>query len=250
MSNNERKFLFDLNVFDAPAPEEENAPPPPPTFSEDELSAAKDMAFEQGRQQGQKEQLETREQYIATSLEQIAQNFSHLFAAETMREIVFEKEALRLAVAALDLLFPTLNEKLGRDEVHKIIEKTLASHRKTKEILIQVPSGMKGEVETLINRLHDQDQENVAWRVVEVADMAAGNCVLEWADGGAVRDSLRAAADIRRQIVDLFGAPMAVFDETALSETGNSDVRLGGNTESGETQAEPPAAPATETDHE
>lgn len=232
----EKKFLFDLNVFDAPEPEEEldeDLPPPPPTFSEEELAVAKDMAFEQGRQQGQKEQVEAREQYVATSLERIADSFSQLFAAETMREIVFEKEALRLAVAALDLLFPLLNEKLGREEVHNIIQKTLASHRKTKEILIQVPAGMKGEIETLINRLHDEDQEHVAWRVVEIADMSPGNCALEWSDGGAVRDSVRAAADIRRQIVDLFGAPIAHLSETALSETGQSDIELTLETESG-----------------
>ncbi len=247
----ERKFLFDMNVFDAPPKEEsiEDLPPPPPTFSEDELAAAKDMAFEQGRQQGQKEQVESREQYVATSLEQIARNFSQLFAAETMREIVFEKEALRLTTAALDLLFPILNEKLGREEVHKIIEKVLTSHRKTKEIVVQVPSGMKGEIETLIRRLHDEDQESVAWRVTENPDMAAGNCILEWSDGGAVRDSVRAAADIRRHIVDLFGAPLAVLSEGTLPETGNSDVRLEENTESGE-QAAADSPSTTETEHE
>lgn len=248
--SNDRKFLFDLNVFDAPTPEvieeEEYVPPPPPTFSEEEMAVAKDMAFEHGRQEGQKEQIESREQYVAITLEQIAQNFSQLFAAETMREIVFEKESLRLAVATLDLLFPVLNEKLGRDEVHKTIEKTLTSHRKTKEIVIQVPTGMKGEIETFINRLHDEDNENVAWRVVEMADMPAGNCSLEWSDGGAVRDSVRAAAEIRRQIVALFGAPLAILDESSLSETGNSDVRLEGNAESGDVALNEAPAP-TET---
>lgn len=247
----EKKFLFDLNVFDAPEPEEEilvEAPPPPPTFSEDELAAAKDMAFEHGRQQGQKEQLETREQHVSETLEKIAENFSQIFAAETMREIIFEKEALRLSVAALDLLFPALNEKLGREEVYKTIEKTLTSHRKTKEIAIHVPIGMKGEIDTLINRLHDADQEVVAWRVTEVADMAPGNCSLEWADGGAVRDSIRAAADIRQHIIELFGTPLAVLDESALSEIGKSDV-TSKNTESGETAAAS-SPPTTEIDHE
>jgi flagellar assembly protein FliH len=251
--SNERKFLFDLNVFDAPPPEveeeQEDLPPPPPTFSEEEMAVAKDMAFEQGRQQGQREQIESREQYVAISLEQIAQNFSQLFAAETMREIIFEKEALRLSVAALDLLFPLLNEKLGREEVHNIIEKTLLAHRKTKEIVIHVPQGMKGEIETLINRLHDEDQANVAWRVMEMADMAPGNCTLEWSDGGAVRDSVRAAAEIRRQITALFGAPLSILDETALSESGKSDVISKSNAESGE-QATADIPPATEIENE
>lgn len=235
----ERKFLFDQIIFDAPPKEEilEELPPPPPTFSEDELSAAKDMAFEHGRQQGIKEQIEAREQYVAGSLEQIAHNFAQLFAAETMREIIYEKESLRLAVLSLDLLFPSLDEKLGRDEVHKIIEKTLTAHRKTKEISIQVPPGMKGEIESLLTRIREGEHEDVSWRVVEIDGMAPGNCILEWSDGGAVRDPVRAARDIRRQIVALYGSPIAALTEEAISEIGPSDVSSGENTESGEQAA-------------
>ena len=90
----DKKFLFDQHIFDAPEEEEiaEVLPPPPPTFSEDELAAAKDMAFEQGRIQGQKEQVESREQFVAVTLDTVARNFSKLFAAEAIRESIFEKE--------------------------------------------------------------------------------------------------------------------------------------------------------------
>ena len=232
--NPEKKFLFDVNIFDAPPKEEinEDLPPPPPTFSEDELSAAKDMAFEQGRQQGQKEQIESREQFVAQTLDTIAQNFSRLFAAETLRENIFEKEALKIAVMALDVLFPSLNEKIGRDEVLKVVEKTLTDHRKTKEIAISVPSGMKGEIETLISRIRATEHDEVLWRVTEDAALSQGDCVLEWSDGGAVRDSVRAARDIRRKIEGLLGNPMAITPELDDSEAGLSDVSLGKNTES------------------
>lgn len=203
----ERKFLFDVNIFDAPPKEEldENLPPPPPTFSEEELAVAKDMAFEQGRQQGQKEQVESREQYIAQTLDKIAQNFSKLFAAETLRESVFEKEALRLSIMALDLLFPVLNQKLGAEEVRSVIEKTLTHHRKTKEINISVPKGCKGEIESLITTLRAGEHEEVLWRVSEDDTLPPGDCTLEWSDGGAVRDSLKAAQAIRAHICEMLG---------------------------------------------
>jgi len=247
----DRKFMFDVHVFDAPPKEEivEDLPPPPPTFSEEELAAAKDMAFEQGRMQGHKEERESREQYIATLLDTVSQNFSQLFAAETMREIVFEKEALRLAVAALDLLFPSLDEKLGHGEAYKIIEKTLIAHRKTKEITIQVSPGTKGEIEALITRIREGEHEDVSWRVVEIADMPPGGAVLEWSDGGAVRDSARAAAEVRRQLVALFGAPLSVLTEEGISEMGQGDVHLTPDTESGDPAAAAPATPK-EQDHE
>ncbi len=222
----ERKFLFDVNIFDAPEKEEiaEDLPPPPPVFSEEELSAAKDMAFEQGRQQGQKEQIESREQFVALTLDKIAQNFSRLFAAETLRENIFEKESLKLAVLTLDLLFPSLTQKLGVDEVMAVVEKTLASHRKTKEIVINVPTGLAGEVEALITRLRENEHDAVLWRVLENAGLSQGDCTLEWSDGGAVRDSLEAAKAIRANIEAMLGETVAPPALRGHSEVVKTDV--------------------------
>ena len=223
---NDRKFLFDVNIFDAPPKEEpaEDLPPPPPTFSEDELAAAKDMAFEQGRQAGQKEQQDSREQYIAQTLDVIAQNFSKLFAAETVRESIFEKESLKLGIMMLDLLFPLLNEKLGHDEVYAVLEKTLSNHKKTKEIVISVPAGCKGEVEALIARLRADEHEAVLWRVVEKEELLAGDCALEWGDGGAVRDSLKAAKTIRNSMEEMLGAPQPLAQALGDSEADKTIV--------------------------
>lgn len=222
----EKKFYFDVNIFDAPEKDEvdEHLPPPPPTFSEEELAAAKDIAFEQGRQQGQKEQREARETDIAQTLAVIAENFSRLFAAETMRENIFEKEAPRLTVAALDLLFPLLNEKLGHQEVYRVIEKTLIDHRKTKEITITVPAGMKGEIETLISRIRAAEHEEALWRVSEDPALSAGDCTLEWSDGGAIRDSVRTARDIRRNIEAVLGETMPKTADLNDSDMAKSDV--------------------------
>jgi flagellar assembly protein FliH len=227
----DKKFLFDVNVFDSPPKEEinEDLPPPPPTFSEEDIATAKDIAFEKGRQQGQKEQVESREQFVAQTLATIAENFSKLFAAETVRESIFEKEALKIAIASLDVLFPSLNEKIGREEVLKVVEKTLSDHRKTKEISISIPTGMKGEVETLITRIRANEHDEVLWRVTEDPNLAQGDCDLEWSDGGAVRDSGRAARDIRRNLEGLLGHSVALLGD---SEPTQSDVLSKGNTES------------------
>ena len=222
----EKKFYFDVNIFDAPPKEEidENLPPPPPVFSEDELAAAKDIAFEQGRQQGQKEQKESRETHVAQTLDIGAENFSRLFAAEMVRESIFEKESLKLAITMLDLIFPSLTEKLGHGEVYKVIEKTLSDHRKTKEIKICVPTGFKGEIETLITRIRTGEHEEVLWRVTEDPSLPAGDCTLEWSDGGAVRDSLRTARDIRRNIEALLGQTLPKAVDLSDSDMANSDV--------------------------
>jgi flagellar assembly protein FliH len=246
---NDRKFLFDLNIFDAPPEEEEiiieeELPPPPPTFSEEELAMAKEISFEQGRQQGIREQQESREQFVAQFLEIIAENFSQLFASETIREKIYEKESLTLALASLDLLFPLLDEKIGHAEIHKVVEKTLTDHRKTKEISIYVPTGLKGEIESLINRLRENEHDEVMWRVMEEADLPAGGCRLEWSDGGAVRNPAKTAREIRTRIEELLGGP-----QPTISEIDNSVVISEDNDESAVSAPDTPAA-TPETDHE
>ncbi len=222
----DRKFFFDINIFDAPEKEEviEDLPPPPPVFSEEELAVAKDMAFEQGRQQGQQEQKDSREQYIAKTLDTIAQNFSKLFAAETLRENIFEKESLRLTMAALDILFPSLNEKLGRDEVLAVIHKTLSHHKKTKEITIHVADGTKAEIEDLIKKIRKDEHDDVLWRVLEKPDMEQGDCVLEWGDGGAVRDSKRAAKAIHESLLLMLGEKTPISPELGHSDEAQNIV--------------------------
>jgi hypothetical protein len=86
-----------------------------------------------------------------------------------------------------------------------VMEKTLHAHKKTKEILIHVPAGLGAEVETLIAGIRVNENEEALWRVVEDASLAPGDCRLEWADGGAVRDSVRAARDLRKNMESLHG---------------------------------------------
>ena len=234
MPDQDRKFLFDVNIFDAPPKQEpvEDLPPPPPVFSEEEMAVAKEMAFEQGRQQGERDQRTAREQAVAASLEQIAQSFSQLFAAETVRESIFEKEALTLTIHALDTLFPSLTERLGHGEARAVIEKTLIAHRKTKEITIHVSPGMKGEIEALISRIRRQEHDDVLWRVVEIERLTAGDCSLEWSDGGAIRDSVRAARDIRRSLEAALGKQVAPAGDIGDSEDASFDILSIGRQES------------------
>ena len=228
--------MFNINIFDEPDEDsiEEadlvDLPPPPPTFSEEELEAAKAVAFEEGRKEGQTEQMESREQFVAARLEAIAQHFSHLFAAETIRENIFEKESLRLTLAALDLLFPLMNERLGHAEVTEIIKKTLQDHRKTKEITIRVPPGLRGEIDALITRIRKDEQDEALWRVIEDETLKPGDCLLEWSDGGAVRDSVKTARAIREKIEALLGAA-----QEPVSEMADSGISLEDKAESDET---------------
>ena len=116
------KFLFNLNNFDEPddqAPEEDQAP----SYTEEELEAAKEAAYNQGKQAGVQEEKESREQQVAQLLGQITQTFQTLITAEGYREQRYEEESLRLLYSALRNLFPALNKRLGTKEIEDMIER-------------------------------------------------------------------------------------------------------------------------------
>ncbi len=240
----DRKYFFDANIFDAPPKEEivEDLPPPPPVYSEEELATSKDMAFEQGRQQGQREERESRDQNVAQMLAKIADSFSHLFAAELIRENIFEKESVRLVISVLDILYPSMDEKIGRDEVMKVLQKTLTDHRKTKEITITVPVGYRTEIESMIGRIRASEHEEAIWRIVEDPAIKPGDCTLEWADGGAIRDTVRTARDIRKTQESLLDGPQPALDPNSVelrdSDPAQSDVSLKDVTESADKRGE------------
>jgi hypothetical protein len=60
--------------------------------------------------------------------------------------------------------------------------------------------------------------------VTEDPSLPAGDCTLEWSDGGAVRDSLRTARDIRRNIEALLGQTLPKTVDLSDSDMANSDV--------------------------
>ncbi len=90
-------YLFDVD-FDAlslpPEPKEEEAAPPPPTFSEDELQAARDTAFEAGKAEGYTQASTGIEQQLAQTIAALQAGFSTVAVAqnaanqETMRDTV------------------------------------------------------------------------------------------------------------------------------------------------------------------
>ncbi len=208
--NQENKFLFDLNNFDAPPvadeeiiEEEIEVAPPPPTFSEDELEAAKAMAHSNGVTEGIKEERARREEKVKDLLETIAENFSALFAAEQYRERQYEEEAVKLSLNVLDKAFPSLLTHLGNDTLKSVVTKNLKKQAEQSEITIEIHPDDGTDIKNIVASIWKDPESAPRCKVIENDAIAAGACTMSWADGGLIRNPEQTAQSIRDELESL-----------------------------------------------
>lgn len=196
-----RKFLFDINNFDDKKEPEEIVEyiPPPPTFSEAELAAAKQIAFDQGNRQGHAEAQESFEKQTADMLGIIRDHLRILFDEEDRRANQFEKEAVQLAYTIFAKAFPAMNEKQGLDEVRRAIENVLETVHEQPEIIIEVPPAYVDAIQSHIDGLLRRDGGPRC--VIRANDgLSAGSCRLAWVNGTASRNGMQLAEQIHHKI--------------------------------------------------
>ena len=196
----ERKYLFDAHNFDLPdEPEvDPEAPPPPPVFSLEEISLARDEGFAQGRLAGLEEAAASREQYIASQLEKLAQEFRGILLAEQRREKLYETEVLTLCEAIFAKAFPELNRQYGMSEVLAVIRSVITTQQDIPKLVIDVPQGEMGEIVAALEKLPEYDSARIHLR--ESPEIGRGSCRMSWQDGGALRNHAEIAARIAAEL--------------------------------------------------
>lgn len=171
-------------------------PPPPPTFSEAQLEAARKAAFEQGRQQGIQESLQSREEKLSGLIASIAGDTQKLFIAESERETLYETEAVKLSLAVFENLFPLYTAQHGFDELKTVLTDILHRQEGQAEILIETAPSQKEGVEEHIAKLPPFSGKTM-FKVAANESLQEGSCKLSWTQGGALYNSKALAEEIR-----------------------------------------------------
>jgi flagellar assembly protein FliH len=247
----DKKFMFDLRRFDEP--EVEEVEDLPPTFSEEELAAARAQGYEEGKIEGHRLAVASREQLTANTLRSISESFTLLFVAEDDREKEYEEESVRLTQQILKKLFPVLNARFGHDEVQNVVLKVLQSRGKQSTITIEVsPEDAPGIEETLASNWSDPEAAP-RYRVLASADIRPGQCRLGWEDGGAVRDASALAARINQALCDLLGVEAPVMGANvgeSVPEAQNNAIKEEDSDESHSASPEADIDSPEKNDHE
>lgn len=176
-------------------------------FSQEELDAAKQQAFAQGRLEGLEEghkaawdeAMASVEKQTADGLELILEQLRALtpIAVETAEKSY--AAAVELAMAVCRKVVPTLCEQHAADEIRRLFEKNFHFLKEEPKITVRLNPSMADGVKPYIADL--VKRESFAGKVAVVRDesIPAGNCKIEWKHGGVERT----AQDVLKQTEEL-----------------------------------------------
>jgi flagellar assembly protein FliH len=210
------KYLFDVDFGAGAAPQKTN------TLSleahEAAIKEARTQGFREGFSAAQAEARADAARSTATALERIAAGVTVL--GPILRDIEgrLEAEAVEVAVAIAKKLAPTLIEREPLAEISALVANCLAHLTKAPHVVVRVNVAAYPEarehLEALV-RAHGFEGRLV---VLAEPEIAAGDCRVEWADGGMVRD----CAAVERSIDDAVNRYLAARPDGPPQASGGS----------------------------
>lgn len=195
-----RKFDFSLS-FDpappAPAPLPEPVavvvepppppPPPEPTFSAAELEAARRQAYEEGRMAGESEAMAGLERQLGETTRHLGTVLGLLAAQQGSMREVLEHQAAEATLMLARKLFPALAERSGTLEIEAMLEDAFHQAIEEPRLVVRCAPAIKDALEPLSRQIAERVGFEGRLLVVGDARLAAGDCRVEWADGGIER---------------------------------------------------------------
>jgi flagellar assembly protein FliH len=230
-----RKFLFERSFDVEEEDTAEPAAPAPapevvvPTFSEEEMNTAREQAFAQGRDQGLAEAAAATEQAILQALSVLDQRLAELLHFAANSNAAATDDAVAVAVGIVRKLFPALSAQGALAEVERMAAEAMHLVLGEPRLAIYVNEAI---LPALAERIEALSAEAAYRGQVELkpdAVLPPGDCRVEWADGGAQRDTAalwRAIDAVLER--NLAGAAIAAApDAGAPSPGGDADVSAG-----------------------
>jgi flagellar assembly protein FliH len=192
-----QKFLFDVS-FDQPeepAAELRKAPPEP-TFTRAELEAARAEGAAQGRSAALAEAAQSAASRTAAALGTIETGIAALLEARAALVGALEQQALVLLRAALTKALPALCRKDPLSELEALVARCLGEALDEPRIVVRVGDALFDPIQKRLGAIAQAN--GFAGKLVLLAEpaLADGDARIEWADGGAERDTSRLAAEI------------------------------------------------------
>ncbi len=205
------KFLFDLD-FGAPGGGKEAATINS-AMHEAALAEAETRGYRNGlaaaESQARMEEAQARaeaERRIALAFEQIAAALQRLQQSLAGVEARFEAEAVEVAVAVAGKLAPALIAREPLAEISALADGCFRELLAAPHVVVRVNDGLYARAKEELEEIARARGFEGRLVVMGEADIPAGDCRIEWADGGLVRD--RAATEAA--IADAIGRYVAV----------------------------------------
>ena len=191
MSMNE-KFLFDRSFEPDDLSDGATAggkTPPKRKFGEADLEQARNEGFAAGQQAGAQEAMQAIEQQAAAAFNSLGQALASISQVQATAAERQTREATEAAIAIVRKLFPHLAGRHGLAEIESVICDCLERLRNEPRIVIRVSDSLLDPVEERVTELIARTGFDGKIVFLSEDQLQPGDVRVEWADGGAERDS-------------------------------------------------------------
>ncbi|MEJ1160862.1 FliH/SctL family protein [Prosthecomicrobium sp. N25] len=214
------RFLFDLD-FAAPPPKpaEEivEAVPETPKVELDfhlaEVAAAEARARAEGYEEGRRAAEVRAAERLADEAAVLVASSRALLAALEADRLAIEKQAVDLAMAAARKLAGALVDREPTAAVRALLAECLGPLRKSPHLVLRLREDSAEAVRASVDRIARETGFEGRIVILGEPEIARGDCRIEWADGGIVRDSAAIAAGIEAAVQQYFTAREQGVDE-------------------------------------
>lgn len=209
-----QKFLFTTR-FDRAAPPprpvsdvvEPPPPPPPPMFSEAELEAAKQQAFDAGRQDGLAEAWGAAERQAAAALSAIAQRLQAMAQHQAEADGINGRNAVRAAMAAARKVLPAMARRHALEEIEALFGECVAHFVEEPRVTVRVQSALVEAVRDKLTAAVEDIGFQGTLTVSSDDRLGPGDCRVDWGNGGAERSQDRLWAAIEGIVERTLASP-------------------------------------------
>ena len=200
------KYLFDLDFAEGGGPASK---PIAPAEHALRLAEAESKGFRDGFAAAEKEAVAAAERRTANAFEQIGDALDRLVCGLAAVEQRLETEAVALAVTVARKLAPELVAREPFAEIAALATECFKQLSNAPHVAVRVNDAL---LETVRVQLEDLARtRGFEGRLVVVAEpeIAVGDCRIEWADGGVVRNAAKTDLVIGSAIGSYLGARQA-----------------------------------------
>jgi flagellar assembly protein FliH len=185
------KFLFDTD-FGAP---DKSRDRPTQVEMAEKIAAAEQRAYRDGFDAGQREAKAESDRRSALALEEIRLGMQGIAAGFAGIETRMETEAVDVAVAVARKLCSELIAAEPLGEITGLVKDCFSHLVSTPHLVVRINASLYEVAREGIERMAKQSGFEGRLVILAEPEIAAGDCRIEWADGGVVLD--RAAIDAK-----------------------------------------------------
>jgi flagellar assembly protein FliH len=197
--------LFDL---DFAAPKVANTIP----LADHQVSVdeAETRGYRNGFTAGQQEAEAQTARKISQAMERIGQTLTGIVGAVSAVEARLEAEAVEVALAVANKLAAELVAREPLAEIETLVRDCFRQLSATPHVVVRVSDGLYPHILDKLEGIASESGFQGRLVVLAEPDIRDGDCRIEWADGGIVRDSMKTESAISENVGRFVAARRAV----------------------------------------